>query len=370
MRDHNTVLGEVVSNANLRNYKLVAIWLFIGAFMVFIQIILGGVTRLTESGLSIVEWKPITGILPPLNETQWMAEFEKYKTTSQFKAIHFDFSLSDFKWIFFWEWFHRTWARLMGVIFIIGFVYFLAKRKFSKKMILPLVLLFIFGAIQGAIGWIMVKSGLVPERLFVGHVQLATHFMAALFLLAYILWFALSVSVKNSMLVVNRKLKQLSILIVVILFFQLIYGAFMAGMHAGLIAPTWPDINGQWIPKGMDRISPTWENFINNGLTIQFIHRGIAYLLFILTVWWWILSLKQKGTRFFNIIRTLPVILVCIQVTLGIFTVIYSPYRIKLIYFGIAHQTVGILFLLSFILVLYTVRKNNKISNVLLKIAD
>ena len=160
----------------------VAKWLFAGVIMLMVQILLGGITRLTESGLSITEWKPVTGILPPLNTTQWMTEFDKYKHTDQFRYMNSNFSLSDFKFIFFWEWFHRTWARLMALVFLIGFFYFLIKRQFRKEMILPFIILFLLGIMQGLIGWIMVKSGLVPERMFVGHIELATHFMAALIL--------------------------------------------------------------------------------------------------------------------------------------------------------------------------------------------
>lgn len=341
-------------------YRPIATWLYIGVFMLVFQIVLGGITRLTESGLSITEWNPITGVMPPMGEAAWQAEFEKYKTTSQFQYIHSDFELNDFKKIFFWEWLHRNWARLMGLIFIAGFTYFLFTKKFSKPMILPLVILFFLGAIQGAIGWIMVKSGLVPEKIFVGHVQLATHFMAALLLLAYAFWFALSLSVKESSIVNNKQLKTLSMVIMIVLFFQLIYGSFMAGLHAALFAPTWPDINGQWLPDDMNKIKPLWENWINNELTIQFVHRGLAYILFILTILWWIFSLKQQGDRVFRILRMLPITLVTVQVVLGILTVVLSPYGNNLIYFGIAHQTVGILFLLSLIAVVFTIRKSKK----------
>lgn len=342
-------------------HRPIAIWLYIGVFMLVVQIVLGGITRLTESGLSITEWNPITGVMPPVGEAAWQAEFDKYKSTSQFQYIHADFTLEDFKEIFFWEWLHRNWARLMGVIFIVGFVYFLFTKKISKPMILPLVLLFFLGAIQGAIGWIMVKSGLVPERLFVGHVQLAAHFMAALLLLAYTFWFALSLSVNESSIVINHPLKNISLVTMVVLFFQLIYGSFMAGLHAALFAPTWPDINGMWLPDGMSKLQPLWSNWINNELAIQFIHRGLAYILLILTLLGWVLSLKQKGDRFFRVVRTLPVLLVTLQVLLGIFTVVLSPYGNNLIYFGIAHQTVGILFLLSVLVIMFTVRKGGKV---------
>lgn len=351
----NIVFMEKPVNAN--SNRAIAVWLYIGVAMLVVQIVLGGITRLTESGLSITEWKPITGTLPPLNTADWQAEFDKYKNTSQFQHIHADFTLSDFKKIFFWEWFHRNWARLMGLVFVVGFFYFLLRRKFKKEMILPMVMLFVLGAIQGAIGWIMVSSGLVPERMFVGHVQLATHFMAALVLLVYTFWFALSLSVSPAAMNINKGLKSGLALIVTLLFFQLIYGAFMAGLHAAVAAPTWPKINGQWIPDYMNTLTPEWSNWINNKIAIQFVHRSLAYLILIVTVIWWIRSLRTKGGATFNRSRHLPLMLVLLQVVLGIFTVVLSPYGDNLVYLGVAHQTVAILFLLSLVFEMYVIRK-------------
>ncbi|HRQ49256.1 MAG TPA: COX15/CtaA family protein, partial [Agriterribacter sp.] len=199
-----------------------------------------------ESGLSITEWKPITGILPPVGDIAWQTEFDKYKQTDQFRYLHSDFSLSDFKFIFFWEWFHRFWARLLGIVFMAGFVWFLVKKKFKREMIIPLIVLFLLGALQGAIGWIMVKSGLVPEKYFVGHVELTTHFVAALGLLVYTLWFALRLLVPEQQTVHNPALKRFTMLLLFLLFVQLCYGGFMAGLRAATVAPTWPTINGEW----------------------------------------------------------------------------------------------------------------------------
>ncbi|RYY12406.1 MAG: heme A synthase, partial [Chitinophagaceae bacterium] len=170
----------------------IATWLMIGVIMIVVQVLIGGITRLTESGLSITEWKPITGALPPLNHADWTSEFDKYRQTDQFKYINQTITLSEFKFIFFWEWMHRQWARLLGIVFLVGFVYFLTKKRFKKEMIMPMAILFVLGALQGLIGWIMVKSGLVPQKYYVGHVELTTHFLAALILLAYTQWFAMS----------------------------------------------------------------------------------------------------------------------------------------------------------------------------------
>ena len=346
-------MAEIVLKKSNKN---VAAWLYLGVFMLVIQIVLGGITRLTESGLSITEWNPITGALPPLNNAQWMAEFDKYKGTDQFRYIHADFSLSDFKFIFFWEWFHRTWARLMGLVFLVGFFYFLIKKQFKKDMIIPFIILFLLGAIQGAIGWIMVKSGLVPQKMFVDHIKLATHFMTALVLLCYTFWFALSISVPSNMKTINKPLRKITSVIIIVLFFQLIYGAFMAGLHAATAAPTWPTINGQWFPDVMNNLSPGWKNFLDNKITIQFIHRGFAYTLLILVIIWWIKARKIIGSSLFLKTKFIPLFLVLLQVVLGITTVVLSPYGNNLVWFGVAHQFVAILFLMSIIFMLYIIR--------------
>lgn len=346
-------MAEIVLKKTNKN---IAKWLYLGVFMLVIQIVLGGITRLTESGLSITEWNPITGALPPLNHAQWQVEFDKYKVTDQFRYIHADFSLSDFKRIFFWEWMHRNWARLMGIVFLVGFFYFLVRKQFKKDMIIPFIILFLLGMIQGAIGWIMVASGLVPERLFVDHIKLATHFMTALVLLCYTFWFALSISVPSAMKTFSRPLRKLTWLILCILFFQLIYGAFMAGLHAATAAPTWPTINGKWIPGTMGQLSPFWKNLIDNKITVQFIHRGFAYTILVLVIIWYIKAKNIKGSRLFLKIRVVPLLLVLLQVLLGITTVVSSPFGNDLVWFGVAHQLVAILFLMSIVCMIYIIR--------------
>ena len=348
-----------MDNTIQRNNRQVAIWLLIGVGMIVIQVLLGGITRLTESGLSITEWKPITGTLPPLNEAAWQAEFDKYKVTDQFKYVHQNFSLSDFKFIFFWEWFHRLWARLLAVVFVIGFVYFLAKKKYNKQMITPMIILFVLGAMQGAIGWIMVQSGLVPQKYFVGHVELATHFIAALGLLCYTLWFALSLLIKPKQQVFNAPLQKLMVAIMVILFFQLIYGAFMAGLKAAVSAPTWPTINGSMIPAAMNELFPWGKNLVSNNITIHFIHRGLAYLLFVLiTVWYFKAGVITKN-KLFSKLRFGVFVLVTLQVVLGIFAVLKSTETNGLLLFGTLHQFVAMMLVMCVITLLYLLRKKN-----------
>ena len=340
-----------------KNNRQVAIWLLIGVGMIIIQVLLGGITRLTESGLSITEWKPITGALPPLNDSAWQAEFDKYKLTDQFKYVHQNFSLSDFKFIFFWEWFHRQWARLMGMVFITGFIYFLARKKFNKGMIRPMIILFLLGALQGAIGWIMVKSGLVPEKYFVGHVELATHFIAAMGLLAYTLWFALGLIVQTAQRIVNKHLFKWLVFILSVLILQLIYGAFMAGLKAGQSAPTWPDMNGTVIPPTINEMVPFYKNLLNNNITVQFIHRGLAYLLLIAIFYWWFRSRRINTSKLFLKLRASFVLIVFLQVLLGVLTVLNAINPATLVWYGVAHQFTGMLLLMVTISLLFVVRK-------------
>ena len=340
-----------------KNQRQVANWLLLGVAMIVIQVILGGITRLTESGLSITEWKPITGTLPPLNDAAWQVEFDKYRTTDQFKYVHQHFSLADFKFIFFWEWFHRVWARLLGLVFLAGFVYFLVTKKFRKGMIMPLVILFLLGALQGAIGWIMVKSGLVPEKFYVGHIELTTHFIAAMVLLCFTLWYALQLLPAFREKVVSPPLRSMLVTLLALLFAQLMYGGFMAGLKAGASAPTWPLMNGEWYPVGMNDIEPGWQNLFRNNLAIQFIHRGLAYILLFSAFYFYTRSAVYKGNGLFNRFRTGFMVMIIIQVTLGILTVVNATVPSRLVWLGVMHQFTAMLLLIILVSMLYLVRR-------------
>lgn len=349
--------------------KRVAQWLMLGVIMTVIQIALGGITRLTGSGLSITEWDVVTGALPPLNEEQWLALFAKYKTTPQFQLLNFDFNLANFKFIFFWEWFHRLWARSIGLVFAFGFIYFLVKKYFQPKMVKPLLVLFLLGALQGAIGWIMVASGLEGDAVYVKPTRLALHFIFALGLLCYTYWFALSLTVhpirRNSgnddaSNKINT-IRNFAWVILLILFFQLIYGALMAGHKAANVASTWPTINGEWMPSSLVQGSNFFLNAINNTIWIHFVHRGLAYLLLVLIIVWSLRLLKLQGNPFWVRARIAPAILVFIQVLLGIFTVLSSVHIIPGVWAGFEwlaqlHQLVGMLLLLSVINILYATK--------------
>ena len=355
--------------------RAVANWLLLGVGMTIIQIALGGITRLTGSGLSITEWDVVTGALPPMSEAAWQTLFAKYKTTPQFQLLNFDFTLANFKFIFFWEWFHRLWARTIGLVFAIGFIYFLVKKYFQPKMIRPLVVLFLLGALQGAIGWIMVASGLEGDAVYVKPTRLALHFIFALGLLAYTYWFALSLKVKTlkeqpslqdaykdeQFLKHLRSIKLFSWIILVVLFFQLIYGALMAGHKAANVAATWPTINGQWIPTGLTSKDSFLLNAVNNTIWIHFIHRGLAYLLLILIIWYSIKLFRINGNAFWNLMRRMPLTFVLFQVALGIFTVISSAKIVPGVWAGFEwlaqlHQLVGMLLLLSVVNIIYVTK--------------
>ncbi len=343
----------------VRSTKIVANWIFFGVAMLIIQVLLGGITRLTGSGLSITEWKPIVGTLPPLNETQWQKAFEQYQQIAQYKYINHHFTVTDFKFIFFWEWFHRLWARLISIVFLIPFIYFIIKKYFKQWMIMPLVILFLLGAAQGAIGWIMVKSGLNDENVYVNHIRLAIHFVSAMVLICYALIFGLKLVVPQRDFIVDARLKKFTVVIIVLLVVQLFYGAFMAGIKGAIAAPTWPDINGMIIPKQFfgNNIS---NDLLFNIINIHFIHRTLAYIIFILILFWWSKTIKHK-TNSFNNAKHWPFIFVAIQVVLGIFAILNSP-KIVLGHFGVfewlaqLHQLFGMLLLLALISNFYLLR--------------
>jgi heme a synthase len=326
--------------------------------MLIIQVLLGGITRLTGSGLSITEWKPLMGALPPMNNADWQKAFNQYQQIAQYKYLNQHFSLSDFKFIFFWEWFHRLWARLIGVVFLIPFIYFLVKRYFKNWMIAPLVILFLLGALQGAIGWIMVQSGLNDNDLYVSHIRLAAHFIAAMILIAYALIFGLELSVNQQNRVIQPELKNAALAITLLVVIQLIYGAFMAGLKAANIAPTWPDINGQVIPQSVLSQDGFINDIVHNKLTIHFIHRTLAYIIFIAIVWWWLKAKNISYSRAFNRAKHLLMLLVTAQLLLGIFTLLTSPKIIagrfgSFEWLALAHQLTGMLLFLDLIAILY-----------------
>ena len=349
--------------------RAVANWLILGVAMTIVQIALGGITRLTGSGLSITEWDVVTGTLPPLNQAAWLALFEKYKTTPQFQLLNFDFTIDNFKFIFFWEWFHRLWARIIGLVFAFGFIYFIVKKYFQPTMIRPLVILFLLGALQGGIGWIMVASGLEGDAVYVKPTRLALHFIFALGLLSYTYWFALSLKVKpvekaHLSSEAQQSFKGFRVwawVVLGLLFFQLIYGALMAGHKAANVASTWPTINGEWVPTHLMGKESFFLNAIDNTTWIHFVHRGLAYILLAVVIYWVAQMRKIKGNLFWSNVNTLPLYFVLLQVLLGVFSVLTSKHIIpgtwgNFEWMAQLHQLVGMLLLLSVVNIIYATK--------------
>lgn len=338
----------------------VAIWIYIGVVMLLVQVILGGITRLTGSGLSITEWDVVTGVLPPLNAAQWQDAFEKYQHTPQFRQINSGFSLPDFKFIFFWEWFHRLWARMVGVVFLVGFVWLLLLKKIKPALVKPLIILFLLGALQGVIGGVMVASGLVGDAIYVAPTKLAMHFIFALGLVVYTFWVGLQLSVREEARFAAPGLRRWTIAILVVLVVQLVYGALMAGHKAANVAPTWPDINGDYIPAGMFR--GWWlDALMGNRITVQFIHRTLAYVLFVLVLIWTVKAIRLPAVPVgFRPLRWLPLLLVGVQIVLGISSLLTSPWIrpqhwVAFDWLAQFHQITGLLFLLTMVGMLYLV---------------
>lgn len=338
---------------DIKKNRPVAIWLYIGAIMIIIQILLGGITRLTGSGLSITEWKPILGALPPMNEQDWNMAFEKYKQIAQYKYIHNYFTLQDFKFIYFWEWLHRNWARFMGVVFIVPFVYFVYKKKIDRSMLWPMAILFALGVLQGLVGWIMVASGVGTDLVYVSHIRLAAHFIAALLLLVYVVWFALKISVPDYKKSNIPVLRYFTWGLLIMLTIQLIYGAFMAGTHAAKSAITWPSINGKFIPDMQE------GGMLHNLLAIQFIHRGLAYVLAILILFYTSILYKQSKASFLYKMRNWPLVITLLQIALGIFTLVkyLTPNKLWL---AIMHQFTGMTLLLCLVIVYFYSAKRSR----------
>ena len=341
-----------------RSSRPVAIWLMVGVGMIIIQILLGGITRLTGSGLSITEWNVVTGTFPPTSEAAWTTEFQKYQQTPQYQLLNTGFTLRDFKFIFFWEWFHRLWARLIGVVFLIPFIIFLVQRRFKPSMVKPMAILFLLGALQGAVGWIMVASGLTGDAIYVKPTRLALHFVFALGLLAYTFWFALTLLVPEQQRKADPAVAKWIRFSLVVLVLQLIYGALMAGNKAATAAPTWPDINGHLLPPNMFGSDEGLLNLIDNRITIHFIHRGLAYiLLFMILYTSWKLY-RQPATPLLSKLRWWPAALVLLQVVLGILSVLQSIHIVPnqwgaFEWMAQLHQLVGMGLLLALVAVYY-----------------
>lgn len=326
----------------MKDNKKVIYWLFIGCFLIFIMVIVGGITRLTESGLSISDYKLISGTIPPMNEKEWKEAFELYQQYPEYQQLHYHYSLEDFKQIFFWEWLHRFIGRLIGVVFILPFLYFLFTKQLSKSTIKKSLVLLVMGGLQGFLGWYMVKSGLidVPE---VSHYRLAMHLVTAFATFALTLWVALDLIYPRKE-EIHKSLRNLLRWAMVILFVQITWGAFVAGLDAGWIHNFWPLMaDGKIIHRSVwIEQNPLWRNFVEGKSGVQFVHRYVAYIVvgIILYIWYKSRTIAMTTSQKTGINALL--FLVFLQFTLGVFTLINAVP----LWLGVAHQ-VGAFLLLT-----------------------
>jgi len=329
-----------------KNSKPVIIWLFTGAVLVFIMTAIGGITRLTESGLSMVDWKLIMGSIPPLTEDAWQKTFEQYQQFPEYQITHAHFTLSDFKSIFFWEYTHRLLGRIIGLVFIVPFVIFLRQKRISKPLLYKLLFLLFMGGFQGFLGWYMVSSGLVNEPR-VSHFRLAAHLSTAFFTIGYSVWLALDL-MQSEKRKVNfpKPLYQLTWIGLILLAIQIVFGAFVAGKDAGMIHNFWPNMNpGEFISPEVFGGSSVLDSLINHPSGIQFTHRYLAYLVAAFVIYLWIKSKKLTTDLETEKRYSYLFILVILQFSLGVFTLImHVP-----VYMGVLHQLGALLLLLGFV---------------------
>lgn len=335
--------------------KLIGYWLLLGVFMIMIQVLLGGITRLTGSGLSITEWNVIMGSIPPMNAGEWQQAFSQYQQFPQYKLMNSEMTLEGFKSIFWWEFLHRLWARLMGFAFVIPFVYFLLKRMIDWKLGKKLLVIFVLGGLQGLLGWIMVQSGLI-DKPWVNPINLSAHLILALLLYCYLLWVALELlqPVREEGNILS--LRTFSTTLLLLVFIQIFYGGLMAGNKAALFYPTFPKIGAGYLPHGIFTLRPWTLNLIENIGMIQVVHRSLGFIVAICIFYFYWKSRKHPATPYFkNLLISLP-LLVTLQVILGIVTLLNSLGKIPITY-GVLHQFVALLLLTAMILVHFQLRK-------------
>jgi cytochrome c oxidase assembly protein subunit 15 len=333
--------GHEMSEPTETSRRIVRLWLIVVAVLVFGTVIVGGATRLTESGLSIVEWKPITGTLPPLSESAWQAEFDKYKTIPQFQQVNARMTLDEFKTIFWWEWGHRLLGRSIGAVFLLPFLWFLWKGWIGRGLKGRLWAIFALGALQGGIGWWMVASGLV-HRVDVSQYRLAVHLTIACVIFTALVWTAQSLTPAKPAWAPERLRVSAAVLLGLVLV-QIYLGALVAGLDAGLIYNTWPLMDGDLLPPLSELLmhEPAWRNLFENVLTVQFNHRMMAYLLWAAAILHAVDALRSRASRRASAGALALAVTMTLQAMLGILTLLFMvPISLALL-----HQAVAILVL-------------------------
>lgn len=303
--------------------RAVGLWLLACCAMVFAMMLIGAITRLTESGLSMVEWRPLIGALPPLSEAEWQRVFDLYRQTSEYRIDNAGMSLDEFKSIFWWEFIHRLWGRAIGLVFALPFFFFLATRRIPVGYTKHLAILLILGGLQGVIGWWMVKSGFV-DRSDVSQYRLAVHLGMAFLILAYLLWLTLGLlwPVPRDQAAAPRGVRRLGAWCHAVIFFTVLSGALVAGLNAGLLYNDWPLMGGNFIPEDIAALTPGWLNMFENEGTVQFDHRIMAYLTLAVVMLTWVFSRRADLAPRARLSINCLAAMVWVQVGLGISTLI------------------------------------------------
>jgi len=317
------------------NRALVRGWLYVALFVLFALVLVGGATRLTNSGLSITEWKPIHGVIPPLNDPQWQEEFTRYKQIPQYEQMNSDMTLSGFKTIYWWEWTHRILARSIGVVFALPLLFFWLTGRLEKGLKPKLLGILALGAFQGAVGWWMVASGLV-YRTEVSQYRLATHLTIASVIFAAIAYVARGLA-PHTAKPASRGLQRAAGLLVFLVLFQIYLGGLVAGLRAGLSYNTWPLMDGALLPHGLLTIEPAWRNFFENPKTVQYIHRLGAYTIFVVALLHALAAWRSAPSTTHSRRAVLLALIVTCQAALGITTLLMqAPLGVALLHQGFA----------------------------------
>ena len=350
--------GLFISRMSDADRVAVRSWLWAVAVLVALMVTVGGATRLTDSGLSITEWRPVTGVVPPMSQESWQEEFLKYQTIPEYQIVNRGMSLDDFKEIYWWEWGHRFLGRVVGAAFFFPFLYFLIRRKLTRELGIKLAILFAAGGFQGALGWFMVQSGL-SDRVDVSQYRLAAHLCLAFAIIGGLIWVAsdLNESEKREAFIGLEGQRFWAAMFAVLVFFQVFLGAFVAGLRAGYSYNTWPLMDGGFLPGGYFFLAPWYANFFENAATVQFNHRIVGYLIVLyLAVWCWCMwndwpSIWRRCARIVGLI-TLA------QVGLGIWALV----AVVPIWLGLAHQA-GALALFSASIYLLHLMSSSAVQN-------
>nr|WP_246588274.1 COX15/CtaA family protein [Bartonella raoultii] len=332
---------SVLTARQKKNRKQIQMWLYTILLLCLAIVLVGGATRLTGSGLSITEWKPIHGIIPPIGEKQWQEEFLKYQQIAQYKLLNRDMTLSAFKVIFWWEWGHRILGRLVGLIALLGLIWFWMTKRIEKNLLLPLIIVPILIAFQGFIGWWMVASGIGQSNLTsVSQYRLAFHLITACFVIIFVTYLSRGLT-EYSEKPANHKVQYFAGWLVFLILMEIYFGALVAGIHAGKVYNTWPLMDGQIIPDGLLQRKPVWLNFFENPLTVQFVHRFFAYFLFVAVIIHALYVQRNLPHSTHSRRAFLICVMIIVQALLGISTLLHEV-PISL---GLIHQSVALVIL-------------------------